>query len=213
MGKYTIVNFSRKQITAQVLRKSAPADGSAAWRFYTCEVLDDANLALRKNFSLKIFSKDVSAFNDVDAGDIITFSRAKRIPEGRRSSGSYNRRAVDLDVELHFIHYSVLHSVQHPTNVIQTTFNLLTSGMNVTIIGVSLYDAQMIDGFNVLSVLDINETLIEVKYKFNLVVHEHDKIMMRGLTSSEEGTIVLTAEAGRVLLAEEELLNIDELNI
>uniref|UniRef100_A0A914QTC0 Uncharacterized protein n=1 Tax=Panagrolaimus davidi TaxID=227884 RepID=A0A914QTC0_9BILA len=70
--------------------------------------------------------------------------------------------------------------------------------MSVTIVGQSLYDSQNREKYQVLSVTDINDSIIEVKYLFDLKVKCEQKVIMTGMIEEDDGVLVLNAEKGRI---------------
>uniref|UniRef100_A0A914YP23 Uncharacterized protein n=1 Tax=Panagrolaimus superbus TaxID=310955 RepID=A0A914YP23_9BILA len=70
--------------------------------------------------------------------------------------------------------------------------------MSVTIVGQSLYDSQSRENYQILSVADINEMIIEVKYFFDLKIKSEQKVIMTGKIEEDDGLLVLVAEKGRI---------------
>uniref|UniRef100_A0A914P7B4 Uncharacterized protein n=1 Tax=Panagrolaimus davidi TaxID=227884 RepID=A0A914P7B4_9BILA len=166
-----------KIITARVIRNSPPHEN---YIFLTCEVNDDNNSGKQKHFTLKIRKNSgrLNEFADVKIGDFISFSHTKRNPEPHNNY-NYKPGKFDLNVELIFEKHSKLHEKCGNLDISTfSEFDKLSAGMSVTIVGQSLYDSQNREKYQVLSVTDINDSIIEVKYLFDLKVKCEQKVIM-----------------------------------
>uniref|UniRef100_A0AC34FAM6 Uncharacterized protein n=1 Tax=Panagrolaimus sp. ES5 TaxID=591445 RepID=A0AC34FAM6_9BILA len=141
----------------------------------------------------------MNEFVDVKVDNYISFSHTKRSPVPYHNQ-PYKKGKLDLNIELIFGEHSMLHeNIEHlENNLAHLEFDKLKFGMVVTVVGQSLYDVQKRESFHILSVADINEMIIEVKYLFDLKVKSEQKVIMTGKIEEDDGNLVLIAEKGRI---------------